>query len=210
MTDMQTREVAMAGIAGILLSLVIVMEACCFPTTLNLIIALAWLILITVVTGLVWSGSISYEVAPVILLMGCVISAFLCLPAILGIFISSGATNDIELPSETHAIDGGTITISGAWGHGPSGAYVFEVTCEGERNYNATIYTIHRKEDLEYAIQNNLACPLHKTVAVINKTQPTYSSWFWPEEDQMPYPVVVLDDGTYVPFWDIRPIRWEL
>jgi len=33
---------------------------------------------------------------------------------------------------------------------------------------------------------------------------------FWPTDDQMLYPVVVLDDGTYVPFWDIRPIRWEL
>lgn len=113
------------------------------------------------------------------------------------------------LPSQTLAIDGGNITISGSWGVEGKSPY-YSVTCEGEKCYNATIYMIHRKEDLDYAVQNNLACPLHKTVAVINKTQPTYSSWFWPVEDQMLYPVVVLDDGTYVPFWDIRPVRWGL
>lgn len=153
-------------------------------------------------------------VVAICILLAVAFSAIFWVPlaraAVEGHYPVTGSPPDIELPSETHAIDGGTITISGAWGHGPSGSYVFEVTCEGEGCYNATIYMIHRKEDLDCAVQNNLACPLHKTVAVINKTQPTYSSWFWPEEDQMLYPVVVLDDGTYVPFWDIRPIRWEL
>lgn len=140
------------------------------------------------------------------LLAGILIGYLLCMgvvttfpQSILCTSVSSGPLP--PLPSQTVAIEGGNITISGSWGVDGNSPY-YSVTCEGERRYNATIYQCNFKDDPTGIVTSQ--APWNRVLTTINKTGPTANAWFWPMSHGIYYPLVVLDDGTYVQFCEIR------
>lgn len=108
------------------------------------------------------------------------------------------------LPSETHPILGGNLSITARWSE-VGCFYDYDVVAEGEERYNATIFLANRTESPEQVLTNPTQ---YKILATLNKTASSNNTgFFWIDADRL-YPLVVLDDGTSVSFLNLTPVPW--